>query len=123
MLAVALPSLQLGFNRVTFARRMAMYFVVPLGLLANAVSHKNHGNAAVTASSLLGVAFVTAAAMVKRLAPRRNLLNAIGTMLMLAASYKGRELEQRKQQQELGLQAAAQQLGKKPNSNSKGGSA
>ena len=26
VLAVALPSLQLGFNRVTFARRIALYF-------------------------------------------------------------------------------------------------
>jgi hypothetical protein len=93
VLAVALPSLQLGFNRVTFARRIALYFVVPLGLTANAVGYSNHGNAAVASSSLLGVSCVTAAAVVKRLAPRRNLLNAIGCVLMLASSYKGRELE------------------------------
>ena len=93
VLAVALPSLQFGFNSVTFARRMALYFVVPLGLTANAVGYSNHRNLAVTSTSLLGVSCVTAAATVKRLAPRRNWLNAFGCVLMLASSYKGRQLE------------------------------
>ena len=106
VLAVALPSLQFGFNRVTFARRMALYFVVPLGLAANAVGYSNHRNLAVTSTSLLGVSCVTAAATVKRLAPRRNWLNAFGCVLMLASSYKGRQLERQQA-------AQAQAQGKK----------
>ena len=93
VLSVVLPSLQFGFNQVVFARRMALYFVVPLGLLANALGHSNHGSVAVTSSSLLGVLCVAAAATVKRFVRRRNWLNALGCVLMLAASYKGRELE------------------------------
>jgi|EP01049_Picozoa_sp_SAG25_P014816 hypothetical protein len=98
-LAVALPSLQLadyGFCMHTFARRVALYFVVPLGLATSAVGHSKHGNVAVTSSSLLGMLLVAATATVKRLSPRgprRNLLNAFGCALMLGATFRARHLE------------------------------
>ena len=95
VLTVALPSLSFGFNQVAFARKVSRYFVVPLGLVSNAVSHPGHRSIAVTASSLLGVLCVTAATL-KRLAARRNLLNAIGCVLMLGASYVGRVLERKR---------------------------
>ena len=76
-----------------------MYFVLPLGLLANGVGYSKHGNVAVALSSLLGMACVAAAVTVKRLVSRRNWINAIGCVLMLAASYRGRQLESKLQVQ------------------------
>ena len=59
IIAVALPSLQLAsrgsFCMHAFSRRLALYFVAPLGLTANAFSYSNHGNGAVTTSSLFSV--------------------------------------------------------------------
>ena len=97
VIAVALPSLQHiggGVCMHGVARKLAIYFVVPLGLISNAVGYYNHGNAAVTSSSLLGVSCVTAAATVKQVAPHRNIFNGVGCVLMLGASYRGRKLEQ-----------------------------
>lgn len=91
VISIGLPAFLRG-NQA--ARKIALYGVLPLGLTANAVSYSNHGNVAVTCGSLLGVSCVTAAATVKQLAPRRNLLSAAGCVMMLAATYKGRELEQ-----------------------------
>ena len=95
-IAVALPSLQLGGGVCMHgvARKLALYFVVPLGLTSNAVGYSNHGNLGVTSGSLLGVSCVTAAATIKRVAPHRNVLNGLGCVLMLGASYRGRQLEQ-----------------------------
>ena len=77
-----------------WGRRLAIYMVVPLGLLSNAVNYPQHQNAAITTSSLMGVTCVTAAATVKRLAPYRNPLNIAGCVLMLGASYCGWQTEQ-----------------------------
>jgi hypothetical protein len=97
VIAVALPSLQHiggGVCMHSFARKLAIYFVVPLGLVANVVGYNNHGSIAITSSSLLGVSCVTAAATVKQVAPHRNIFNGVGCLLMLGASYRGRQLEQ-----------------------------
>jgi|EP01043_Picozoa_sp_COSAG02_P065721 hypothetical protein len=94
VIAVALPSLQFGFNQVAFARRLARYFIVPLGLVSAVVSHSAHKSIAATSSSLLGVC-CTVGATVNRLAARRNWLNAAGTVLMLGAAYRGHQLEQK----------------------------
>lgn len=90
VISIGLPAVLRG-NQA--ARKIALYFVVPLGLTANAVGYSKHGDVAVTSGSLLGVSCVTAAATIKRLAPRRNLLNIAGCAMMLAATYQGRELE------------------------------
>jgi hypothetical protein len=103
VVSIGLPAFLRG-NQA--ARKIALYFVVPLGLTANAVGYSNHGNVAVTSGSLLGVSCVTAAATIKRLAPRRNLLNVAGCAMMLAATYKGRELE-RSQAEEHGSQCCS----------------
>ena len=66
---------------------------MPLGVVSNAVGYSKHSNAAVTGSSVLGISCVTAASTVKRLTPHRTLLGGVGCAIMLAASYKGRELE------------------------------
>ena len=95
MLAVALPSLQFGFNQVAFARRVTRYFVVPLGLAGAGASHSGHGSVAVTASSLLGLLCMVAAEEVKRLVVRKRGLTAIGCVLMLAAAIAGRTLERK----------------------------
>ena len=76
------------------ARKLAVYVVVPLGLVSNAVGYATHESVAVTGSSLFGVACVTAAATVKRVAAQRNVLNGLGCCLMLGASYRGRQMEQ-----------------------------
>lgn len=99
VVAVALPSLQLGgaaggVCMHSVARKVALYFVVPLGLLANAVSYPQHQSVPTTSASLLGVTCVTAAAVATRLAPHRNVLNGVGCVLMLGASYHQRQLEQ-----------------------------
>lgn len=93
VLAVALPSLQFGFNQVAFARKLTWYFVMPLGLVSSAVSHPTHRSIAVTSSSLLGVLCVVAAT-INRLVHRRNWLNAAGCVLMLGAAFRGRQVEQ-----------------------------
>jgi hypothetical protein len=76
IIAVALPSLQLASGGVCMhgvGRKLALYFVVPLGLISNAVGYSNHGSAAVTSTSLLGVSCVTAAATVRAVNLRRLL--------------------------------------------------
>lgn len=76
VIAVALPSLQLASGGVcmhSVGRKLALYFVVPLGLISNAVGYSNHGSAAVTSTSLLGVSCVTAAATVRAVSLRRLL--------------------------------------------------
>jgi hypothetical protein len=95
-IAIALPSLQLGAGVCmhNVSRRLAIYVVVPLGLISNAVGYPQHQSIAVTASSLTGVSCVTAAATLKSVAPHRNVLNVVGCILMLGASYRGRQIEQ-----------------------------
>ena len=96
VITLALPSLQLarGVCMHKVARRLAIYCVVPLGLVSNAVGYPMHQSATVTASSLAGVSCVTAAATVAHFAPQRNVLNIVGCGLMLGASYRGRQIEQ-----------------------------
>lgn len=95
LIVAVLPSLQLGvgmcMHRV--ARKLAIYVVVPLGLLSNGVGYSQHQNVAVTSTSLLGISCVTAAATLKQLAPRRNILSLVGCGLMFGASYRGHQLE------------------------------
>ena len=94
-IAIVLPSLQFSFNQAKFARRAALYFALPLGLMSNAIGYSSHANGLVVSSSLVGLACVVAAATAKQLTPRRGLINAVGCVIMLAASYRSRQLERK----------------------------
>ena len=97
--AVLMPSLQAvgggklfgGVCMHKVGRRLAYYFVIPLGLLSNAVGYPQHQNLAVTGSSLTGIAAVTAATSAAA-APYRLYLNLSGCALMLGSSYFGNRL-------------------------------
>eukprot|EP00928_Gymnodinium_smaydae_P022918 TRINITY_DN19105_c0_g1_i1.p1 TRINITY_DN19105_c0_g1~~TRINITY_DN19105_c0_g1_i1.p1 ORF type:complete len:217 (-),score=36.35 TRINITY_DN19105_c0_g1_i1:52-702(-) len=96
--AVLLPSLQLSggaFGGVCMhgiARKLAIYFVVPVGLLANAVGYSQHQNPGITATSLSGVTLVTAAAAWPPVAAYRNYFNFGGCGLMLGSQYYANQL-------------------------------
>merc|ERR1719464_1401809 len=97
---ILLPSLQAGgklFGGVcmhALSRKLALYFVVPCGLLSNAVGYPQHQSVAVTAISLLAVAAMTAAAAgpAHLVAPYRLCLNLSGCTMMLGSSYYGKRL-------------------------------
>ena len=72
--AVLLPSLQQvgggklgGMCMHAVGRKIAFYFVVPCGLLSNAIGYPQHQSLAVTGASLTGVSLMTAAAALRAL--------------------------------------------------------
>merc|ERR1719464_1990188 len=97
---ILLPSLQAsgklcgGVCVHALGRKLALRFVVPCGLLSNAVGYPKHQSVAVTAISLLGVAAMTAAAAgpARLVAPYRLCLNLSGCAMMLGSSYYGKRL-------------------------------
>ena len=97
VIAVALPALQgskfLNVCPHSMGRKL-LCVVAPLVLLSSAVGYSKHKSSATTSAALLGLSSMTAAASVKQLAPHRNVLNGIGCVLMLGASYRGRLLEE-----------------------------
>jgi hypothetical protein len=99
--AVLLPSLSaMGGGKLfggvcmhAVGRKLAYYFVIPCGLLTNAVGYPQHQSVPVTATSLSGVAVMTlAAAGPSRLAPYRLYLNLSGCAMMLGSSYYANQL-------------------------------
>jgi len=98
--AVLLPSLQASGGKVfgrsvcmhAVARKLAYYFVIPCGLLSNAVSYPKHESVATTTASLTGISFVTAAAAWAAAAPYRTALNLSGCALMLGSTAVGNRL-------------------------------
>ena len=98
--AILMPSLQAasggklfgGMCMHKFARRLAFYFVIPCGLLSNAVGYPQHQSLTVTATSLSGVSLMTTAAAWAKVAPYRLYLNLSGCALMLGSSYYGNKL-------------------------------
>jgi len=99
--AVLLPSVQAasggklfgGMCMHKFGRRLAYYFVIPCGLLSNAVGYPQHQSLAVTGTSLSGVAAMTVAATWgKAVAPYRVYLNLAGCAMMLGSSYVGNQM-------------------------------
>ena len=97
VIAVALPALQgskvLGVCPHSVGRKL-LFVVAPLVLISSAVGYSKHKSSATTSAALLGLSSMTVAAMVQRAAPHRNVLNGIGCVLMLGASYRGRQLEE-----------------------------
>ena len=97
--AVLLPSLSAANGKLfggmcmhKFGRRLAYYFVIPCGLISNAVSYPQHQSAPTTATSLTGVAVMTAAATWNAVAPYRTPLNLAGCAMMLGSNYYGTKL-------------------------------
>jgi len=95
--ASLLPSLQFfgggkllgGGCMHKFGRKLAYYFVIPLGLISNGVSYPQHQNLAVTATSLTGISAITATATFSAIAPYRVYINPSGCAMMLGSSYYG----------------------------------
>mmetsp|Transcript_13859 Transcript_13859/g.29009 ORF Transcript_13859/g.29009 Transcript_13859/m.29009 type:complete len:211 (-) Transcript_13859:181-813(-) len=99
--AVLLPSLQhIGGGGKLFGgvcmhavgRKLAFYFVIPCGLISNAVGYPKHQSLEVTGSSLMGISLVTAAAAWAAVARYRLYLNLSGCAMMLGSSYYGKRL-------------------------------
>ena len=100
--AVLMPSLQAvgggklfgGMCMHAFGRKLAYYFVIPCGLLSNAVGYPQHQSIAVTATSLSGVATMTAAAAgpARLIGPYRTFMNLSGCAMMLSSSYFGNKI-------------------------------
>ena len=98
----ALPALQAagrgqllgGLCMHALGRRLAFYFVVPCGLLSNAVGYPQHQSIPVTATSLTGIATMTAAAAWRPVAAYRTSLNLCGCAMMIGSSYYGNQLAQ-----------------------------
>merc|ERR1712129_604991 len=92
-----LPTLQLGsrFSGVCMhgvARKLALYFVAPLGLTANAFNYPQHESEAVVAVSLTGITSVVLAAIWAPVKRYQTFFNVGGCTLMLGASYMGHKI-------------------------------
>mmetsp|Transcript_110623 Transcript_110623/g.219940 ORF Transcript_110623/g.219940 Transcript_110623/m.219940 type:complete len:145 (+) Transcript_110623:56-490(+) len=73
-------------------RRIAYYFVLPVGLVGNAAGYTQHKNEALVASSLSGMSCILYGAATAHSATVRNLLNATGCVLMLGSSYRAHQI-------------------------------
>ena len=99
LLAVLLPSLQHlsgrkfgGVCMHALGRRMAFYFVVPCGLISNAIGYPQHESPAVTGASLAGISLITAAAAWTAVRPYKLCVNLTGCACMLGSSYVGNRI-------------------------------
>lgn len=98
VVTVLLPSLSLsskflgGTCMHGVARKLAIYFVAPFGILANALTYPQHKNEMVAVGSMTGVTSVVLAATCPPLKTYRNFLNFGGCGLMLGFNYYGNQL-------------------------------
>jgi len=95
VLTVLLPTLSIGSRfgcMHSVARKIALYFVAPFGLIANAVGYPQHQSEAIVAVNLTGVSSVVAAALYSPIAPYRNWFNLGGCALMLSSQYYGNKI-------------------------------
>uniref|UniRef100_A0A7S4QLC1 MerC domain-containing protein n=1 Tax=Alexandrium monilatum TaxID=311494 RepID=A0A7S4QLC1_9DINO len=96
--ALLLPGLR-ATGRVctrSLGRKLAFYFVLPVGLVGNAAGYREHRSETLVATSLGGMSCILYAAAASPPAAAQNLLNAGGCALMLGSSYRARQIRQEK---------------------------
>merc|ERR1712228_411172 len=101
VVTVLLPSLHLGsrFSGVCMhkvAKKIALYFVAPFGVMSNMIGYPQHKNERVVAANLTGVTSVVLAATWRPIAAYRNVANFGGCALMLSSSYYGNKIAKEK---------------------------
>merc|ERR1712094_22085 len=92
VVTVLMPAMAVGsrFSGICMhgvARKIALYFVAPFGMLANAIGYPQHQSEAIVIWNLTGVSSVVLAATWAPIAAYRNVCNFGGCALMLSSQY------------------------------------